>query len=193
MNFQYEESEDSIEQTFQVNLLSPMLICHILLDCLKDSEEAKIIFTASGLHQGDIYFDNLEFRDNFSSFKSYRHSKLAVILLCRLLANSLSEENINIYSQHPGMVRTNLGKNAGWFSRMIFWLLGTSPEKGAQNLIYLVETKNEILVTGEYYDNKQITQTTKESYNMQTAEKLLKVTRGYLNKYITQSSLIYKT
>jgi len=190
MNFKFTESKDGIEETLQVNLLSPMLICHILGDCLKGSNDAKIIFTASGLHQGEIYFDNMEFRNNFSSFKSYRHSKLGVILMCRLLAKKLAKENIGIYSQHPGMVRTKLGRSAGWFSRLIFWLMGSSPKKGAQNLIYLSECKNETLVSGEYYASKQIAKTTNESYDMKVAEQLLHATQKYLNDYIVESSLV---
>lgn len=192
MNFDFAESQDGVEQTFQINLLSPMLICHLLLDCLQESEDAKIIFTASGLHQGNIDFDDLEFRNDFSSFKSYRHSKLAVILLCRFLADKLATNKIGIYSQHPGMVRTDLGRNAGWVSKLIFWLMGSTPEKGAQTLIYLSECKKELLTSGGYYAKNQVAKTTKESYDMEVAAKLLGATQKYLNKYITASSLIYK-
>lgn len=191
MNFEFKRTLDNIEETLQVNLLSPILICHILFDNLKKSSDPKIIFTSSGLHQGKINFNNLEFENSFSSFKVYRQSKLGLILICRLLAKPLKKHNIGIYSQHPGVVRTNLGRSAGWFSKIIFYLMGKSPEVGSQTLSYLIATTNSHLKSGEYYANKKITATTKESYDMEVAEKLLKTVKSYLNQFIKSESQIF--
>ena len=98
MNFEYKQSIDDIEETLQVNLLSPLLICDLLFENLQKAQSPKIIFTSSGLHQGEINFDNLEFKDSFSSFKVNRQSKLGVILISRLLAKPLKSHNITIYS-----------------------------------------------------------------------------------------------
>ncbi len=192
MNFEFNLTHDKIEETLQVNLLSPILICHLLFDNLKNAKDPKIVFTSSGLHQGQINFNNLEFKKSFSSFNVYRQSKLGVILVCRLLSKRLLEHNIGIYSQHPGMVRTNLGRNAGWFSKMIFYLMGNSPEKGSQTLSYLIETSNTQLQSGEYYSSKKVTTTTKESYDLKVAEKLLDTAKEYLKKYVITESPFFK-
>ena len=188
MNFEYRETPDGIEETWQVNILAPMLISHLLFEPLKNSGKGKIIFTSSGLHQGEIQFDDLEFRKSFSSFKAYRHSKLAMILMGRFLAPRLKAHSIEIYNQHPGMVRTNLGRSAGWFSRMIFFLMGKSPEKGSETLTYLIETPTKELVSGEYYANKKVTKITKESYNMVMAEKLWFAIGKYLENTNSMTS-----
>lgn len=192
MNFRHIKTENDIEETFQVNLLSPLLICHHLIDLLKESKNAKIIFTASALHQGDINYNDIEFNNNFSGFKVYRQSKLGVILICRLLAQKLAPHDITICSQHPGLVKTELGRSAGWFSKLIFSLMGKSAKKGAENLIYLMETSKNKLISGEYYVNKKVKEITPQSYDINTAEKLLKVIRKYLSKYISTESLIFK-
>lgn len=191
MNFEFKQTEDEIEETLQVNLLSPLLICHLLYDNLAKAQDPKIIFTSSGLHQGVINFSDLEFKNSFSSFKAYRQSKLGIILICRLLAGSLKDHNVGIYSQHPGLVRTELGRNAGWFSRTIFYLMGKSPEKGAKTLSYLIEKPGTELMTGEYYVNKAVTSTTRESYDMTVAEKLRHTAAEYLAKYIKEESPIF--
>lgn len=191
MNFEYKESKDGIEQTLQVNLLAPMLLSHFLSSSILHDRGAKLIYTTSGLHQGQIQFQDIEFRKKFSSFKSYRNSKLGIIQLCRLLAPSLEAHSIGIYSQHPGMVRTNLGKQAGWLSRSIFWLMGKSPEKGAENLLFLSETDREHLVSGAYYADKQVTKTTEESYDLESAARLLNVIRSYLEEFIDRPSIIF--
>lgn len=188
MNFEHQLSVDKIEETLQVNLLAPLLICHLLFEPLKKSTSGKIIFTSSGLHQGEINFDNLEFKDTFSSYKVYRQSKLGLILISRLVAELLQPYNIGIYTQHPGMVRTELGRSAGWLSRMIFYLMGTTPEKGAQTLSYLIEADQTLLTSGEYYANKKVTKTTPQSYDMTVAQQLLEVVNQYLGPYIPATS-----
>ena len=62
MNFEFKKTIDEIEETLQVNLISPLLICHILFDNLKKAKDPKVIITSSGLHQGEINFRNLEFK-----------------------------------------------------------------------------------------------------------------------------------
>ena len=192
MNFEFRETRDKIEETWQINLLAPMLITHLLIPCFKNVQEPKIIFTTSGLHQGVIDFEDPEWRKKkFSGYKCYRQSKLGVILMTRLLAQKLDEKNIGVYTQHPGLVNTNLSRSAGWLSKLIFNRMGTTPEKGAETLIYLAETPSDELVSGEYYTKKHVQKITNESYDLEMADKLLDLIKGYLKKYVTETSLIF--
>lgn len=188
MNFKFEKSSDGIEQTLQVNLLSPLLISHLLWQLLKGREDAKIIFTASALHSGTINFEDIEFREKFVSFKSYSQSKLGLILMVRYLADTLSDEGIGIYTQHPGMVKTNLGRSAGLVSRLIFQAMGKSPEMGARNLLFLVRAHNKDLSPGGYYADQKLEKTTDESYDMNMAQELHHVCRKYLRTYLHDTS-----
>ena len=192
MNFKPVTTENGIEETLQVNLLSPMLINHILMPEIDSNRECRVIFTASGLHQGEINFENIEFKGNFSSFRVYRQSKLGVILLVRFLNKKLSEQNISFYSNHPGLVRTELSRNAGWFPKLIFWFMGKSPEKGAETLIHLLESDKNDLSGGEYYAYNKVKSITPQSYDMETAAKLLKVTEDYLKEYLNKPSIIFQ-
>ena len=111
-NFSYRESQYNIEETLHVDVLAPLLINYLLLDILSKSNQAKSIFAASALHQGDIDFSNLENKVHFSGINAYRQSKLEVILLCRLLAKKLASINVAMYCEHPGLVSTKLGRDA---------------------------------------------------------------------------------
>jgi NAD(P)-dependent dehydrogenase (short-subunit alcohol dehydrogenase family) len=182
------ESKDKIEETFQDNVLAPLLINHLLYSSLAKSADAKSIYTASALHQGYVDFNNLEFRNKFSGFKSYRQSKLEVILLCRLLAKKLEQSNIGVYSQHPGVVSTNLIRDGNWFLSMVFRLIGISPKKGSETLVYLARADKTQLVSGEYYALKAVKKTTPESNDMQVAQRLLDKLKTYLAKYIGSTS-----
>lgn len=180
-NFEFKLSEDDIEETLQVNLLAPVLIFERLQQLIPNDGKSKVIFTSSGLHQGKINFNDLEFRITFSGFKAYRQSKLGLILIARLFAQKPEYSGTSFYTVHPGMVNTKLGRNAGWFSRLIFKLLGKSKEKGAQTHTFLIDEPNNKLTSGAYYANSQMTKTTKESYDMDTAAKLLNVIHDYFD------------
>jgi NAD(P)-dependent dehydrogenase (short-subunit alcohol dehydrogenase family) len=181
-NFSYRESQDKIEEIFQVNLIAPVLINRSLHDLLSKSDISKSIFTSSGLHQGKFNFSDPEFRKNFSGFKAYRQSKLGILLMTRLYDSSDKASGIAYYAQHPGMVNTKLGRDAGWFSNLIFKLLGKSPVKGAQTLIYLVTQAKESLTSGAYYQNQKVTQSSSESYNLTTAKEVESLVNQYLQK-----------
>jgi len=191
-NFSYRESKNNIEETFQVNVLAPLLISHLLLDLLSKSKEAKLIFAASALHQGNVDFSNLEYRNNFSGFKAYRQSKLEVVLLSRLLSKKLAKANICVYCEHPGLVNTKLGRDANWFSKLFFRLLGETPEKGAKTIIYLAEENKNSLVSGEYYSKEAIKKTTPQSKDMDVAQILSEKIQAYLANYLSSTSLIFE-
>jgi len=172
-NTDFNETADGFEETFQVNLLAPVFLLEGLLPLLTNSVEAKYIVTSSGLHQGTINFEDIEYRTKWSGFNAYRQSKLGVILMTRLYAKN--HPNITFCAQHPGVVRTNLGHKFGWLSRTIFYLIGKSAKKGARTLIHLIETPKANLVSGEYYAKSKVTAITKESNDMKMAVKLKEV------------------
>lgn len=188
MNFEYKSSSDGIEETLQVNLLAPFLIWKELKSLLEKSKQPKVIFTASALHQGKINFNNIQFVQDFSSFKVYRQSKLGVILLNRLLA--IQHPECYFYSQHPGIVNTELGRSAGWFSKLIFKWMGRTPEKGAETLTYLIEVDNSELVNGEYYADCKVKETTKEAYDLDMASRLKEVVEGYVQNYVSNNQIL---
>lgn len=187
-NFKFIETEDHIEETLQVNLLSPVLLFQRLSELLPTDGSSKVIFTSSGLHQGIVDFSDIEYRDSFSGFKSYRQSKLGLLLIARLFSKKEAYSGISFYTVHPGIVNTQLGRNAGWFSRLIFKLLGKSKEKGAQTHMYLIDQTNSSLTSGEYYSNSRITKASSESYNLESAAQLLTRLNAYFDSRLKEDS-----
>lgn len=173
-NFRFLESADEIEETWQVNTLSLYVITQLLVDNLLKGRDPRIILTASGLHQGEIRFSDPELRTGeFSGFKAYRQSKLAIILLSRYWAEVFAERGIFVCCQHPGLVNTALVRRGGWFARIFFKLFGRSPGKGAETLIALSEKPPGNLKPGAFYKDHTATKTTPYSYRMDVAEKLV--------------------
>ena len=169
----FTETVDRIEEAFQVNVLAPYLLSQLLADQLEKSDHAKIINTTSYLHQGNIQFEDIEFRNSYKSFNVYKQSKLAGILLTRQLAQQFNNRGIGVYCFHPGLVRTELARETSFIMRSMFWLPGMSAEKGAQTLIFLAMEDKEKLISGEYYCKKKISDSSPESNDMELAEKLV--------------------
>ena len=171
-NSVFEETTDGMEETYQVNLVSQIQLFTALQTLIPKNGLSKVIFTASGLHQGTINFEDLEFRRKFSGFKAYRQSKLGLILLTRWLSDQDMYDGISFYSVHPGMVSTQLGRNTGWLARMIFQAFGKSPEEGAQTHLFVIDSPTDHLTPGSYYAYSKVTKTTPYSYDMNVAGKL---------------------
>ena len=183
-DFKRRESKDGIENIFATNYLAPFLMTNLLLDILKKSSPSRVINVTSGMHYGTINFDDIEFKQKFSGAKAYRQSKLGLILYTRLLAKKLEGTGVTVNCVHPGMNKTDLGRDAGGFSQMIFKLMGKNPEIGAETSIYLASLPDVENITGEYFAKEKIKRSSKESYDMDLAKKLWDVSEKYLNNYL---------
>jgi len=180
-DFKRRESKDSIENIFATNYLAPFLMTNLLLDVIQESKPARIINLTSGLNYGKINFIDIEFKNNFSGMKAYRQSKLAIILFTRLLAKKLGGKGVTVNCVNPRMSKTNLGRDAGRFSRRMFKIIGKDPKIGAETSIYLASSKELENITGEYFVNKKIKRSSKESYNLEIAKKLWEISKNYVN------------
>lgn len=111
-------TKDGLEHTFQVNYLTPFLICNLVMDLMNPG--SRIIFSTSGLHRrfADVDLSGLvdsvtgsvrkgfEMIDN-SSFDykvSYAHSKLCLVMLCSELAKRLQSRGIIVNCFSPGLM-----------------------------------------------------------------------------------------
>ena len=179
-DFKRRESKDGIENIFATNYLAPFLMTNLLLDIFIESSPSRIINVTSGMHYGTINFDDIEFKQKFSGAKAYRQSKLGLILFTRFLAKKLEGTGVTVNCVHPGMNKTDLGRDAGGFSQMIFKLMGKDPEIGAETSIFLTSSPDVENITGEYFAKKKIKRSSKESYDMDLAKKLWDVSENYL-------------
>ncbi len=181
-DFKRRESKEGIENIFATNYLAPFLMTNLLLDILKKSGPSRIINVTSGMHYGTINFDDIEFKQKFSGAKAYRQSKLGLILYTKLLAKKLNGTGVTVNTAHPGMNKTELGRDASGFSRMIFKMMGKDPKIGAETSIYLASSSDVKNISGEYFAKKKIKKSSKESYDMILAKKLWDLSKEYLEK-----------
>lgn len=179
-DFTRRESKDGIENIFATNYLAPFLMTNLLLDVIKQSNPSQIINIAAGLHRGTIHFDDIEFKQGFSGLKAYSQSKLALILFTRLLAKKLESTGVRVNCVHPGVLKTNLGRDAGRFSRLMFKIIRKNPQAGAETPIFLASDPTAANLNGEYLVKKQVHRSSKTSHDLQLAQQLWDLSIKYV-------------
>jgi len=170
---------DGLEYTFALNHLAPFLLTNLLLDMLEASAPARVVTVSSGAQQvGRMNFDDLQGEAAYDGQAAYNQSKLANVMFCYALARRLEGTGVTSTVLHPGIVRTNFGKDDPTRAlRTIIALFKPffkSPERGAETPTYLASSPDVEGVTGKYFVNKRPRKSSSRSYDEQAAERLWK-------------------
>jgi len=153
---------NGVERIFAVNHLGHFVLVNRLLPLLKDSKESRIVHVSSKsayvqAPEVGIDFDNLRGEREFDYWTAYGRSKLANALFSLELASRLEGSNISSNALHPGLVQTNIARNAPVMLRKAFdWfgnLIAKTPEQGAATQVY-VSTNPELRgVSGTFFED----------------------------------------
>ncbi|MGD1840917.1 MAG: SDR family oxidoreductase [Thermonemataceae bacterium] len=181
----FETSEDGIEKTLAVNHLAPFLLTHLLLEKVKQAPQGRIVNVASDLHQGRVYFEDIEFKERFSGFKAYRQSKLCNILFTRLLAEKLKETPVTVNALMPGFIASSLFRNMNFILKGIVQLVAKSPKQGAATTVHLATSPEVKTQSGAYFKDKKVANASEASKNMKTAQRLWEVSEAYVKDYLS--------
>ncbi|MGH9876930.1 MAG: SDR family oxidoreductase [Nitrososphaerales archaeon] len=183
---------DGLETTFAVNHLAPFLLTNLLLDVLKASAPSRIVNVSSSAHmRSKMDFDDLQGQKNFGVFRAYSQSKLANVLFTYELARKLEGTGVTVNAVHPGVVRTNLGRDSTGIVRLGFSVMQPflkTPEQGAATSVYLASSPEVEGVTGKYFVNKKEVSSSKESYGEAVARRLWEVSEQLTQLVETNST-----
>ena len=171
-----EETTEGTEKTLALNHLGYFLLTLELLDLLKASAPSRVVNVASNAHRGmRLDLDDLENRKNYSGLRVYGQSKLMNLLFTIELARRLSGTGVTVNTLHPGVVATGFGQNTpGLFKSLVRMAapLLTTPEKGAETLVYLATSPEVAGVTGKYFTKSRQERPSPTSRDPELAAKL---------------------
>jgi NAD(P)-dependent dehydrogenase (short-subunit alcohol dehydrogenase family) len=167
---------DGYENTFATNYLASFLLTNLQLDLLKASAPSRIINVSSvGHYNGHINFEDLNLENDYGGWKAYGQSKLALVLFTHELAKKLQGTEVTVNAVHPGTVATNIWTRplgpAG-FIMALPKLFMTSPEKGAETIVYLASSVDAKGLNGEYVEKLKAKKSSDESYDEEIAQRL---------------------
>jgi NAD(P)-dependent dehydrogenase (short-subunit alcohol dehydrogenase family) len=154
-------SADGIEMSLAVNHLAPFLLTNLLLVTLKRSAPARIVNVGTRLNTA-MNFNDLQFhRRPYRGLMAYGQSKLGNLHFTFELALRLAGTGVAVNCVHPGVFRSNLGRNAGPTPRWIDLLTTMSSpflapaEKAAERVMYVATAPELEGVTGKYFGDRQ--------------------------------------
>ena len=180
----YYESVDGIEMTIALNHFSYFLLPILLLDMLDDtaaaSGEARIVNVSSSAHKSagsdGMHFDALNDPSQFKPFPAYGRSKLANLLFTYELDLRLAGTGVSVNAVNPGLVNTSIGDNmSGWirhFFKLMKIVMGQTPKKGAETLVYLATAPEVAGISGKYWAFLQQHDSSDISYDREQQRKL---------------------
>ncbi|XP_026500149.2 WW domain-containing oxidoreductase [Vanessa tameamea] len=156
----YEETEDKLDRTFQVNHLSHTYLALLLEPLLKKG--SRVVFVSSESHRmaslKNVFVkQNLAHpKDQYSTLIAYNNSKLYNVITAKILSEEWKHKGIAVNSLHPGnMVYTNLPKS-WWFYQMLFMMVRPftkSLQQAAATSVYVATASELEGVTGLYFNN----------------------------------------
>lgn len=158
-------TEDGVETDFAVNVITPFLLTHLLMDRLKAGPSARVIVLTGGDAKGKIDLDNLQAERSFSGLNTYSHSKLVMMALMREYAKRVQGSMVTINVCYPGQASTNMTRGVTaemmpGFMRFAFPLFklmirpdgGKSAARASRSSIFLASSPEMEGQNGQYYD-----------------------------------------
>ena len=147
------ETADGIELTFATNVLGPYLLTELLLDRLRASAPARVLFvTSGGMYTQRLAVDDLQSREGpFSGPAVYSRTKRAEMAICEEWADALRGSGIVVHAMHPGWSDSPGIRDAlPGFSRAIGPILRT-PEEGVDTLVWLASASEVAATSGRLW------------------------------------------
>lgn len=170
-------SKDGYDLCVQINHLGHVLLTVLLLDLLKRSAPARVVFVSSMMHSmyarldvDDLVHDRLVPYDHLVA---YSNTKLCNILTANHLAKILRGTGVTVNSLHPGAVLTDIWERLPGVSRTIakaiLLLFMKSAQEGAQTTIHLAVSEEVEFVSGKYFSDCKETAPSAEAQNPELA------------------------
>lgn len=139
------ETPEGLEVNLAVHYLCPLIITRMLMPKYRRDRTGRIILVTSEAYRFAVWgldIEDLQWkRRRYSGHKAYGAAKLAQIHSMHMLASELAPCNVTINAMHPGMVRTESGKDNKrwyrWYKKHIIDKYSGSPEVSAEALYYL--------------------------------------------------------
>jgi NAD(P)-dependent dehydrogenase (short-subunit alcohol dehydrogenase family) len=180
MAAQHKLTRDGHEITFQVNHLAPFLLTTLLMDRLIES--GAIVLNTSSLGNrinAHVEIDDLDSFRRYSGIKAYADAKLENILFTKELHRRYHPRGISTAAFHPGNVATNFSSDAGVlmfravYGTPLKHLVLISPEKGAEELVWLASSRPDVdWKSGEYYMKHRVGKVNKQAHDPELAHEL---------------------
>jgi NAD(P)-dependent dehydrogenase (short-subunit alcohol dehydrogenase family) len=131
---EYQQTDDGFELMLATNHLAPFLLTNLLRDRLTGAGRV-ITVTAPSSTRVDI--EQLMSKDRFSPLRIFGATKAANLLFTFELARRAKRWDVRACAYHPGLVRSDLMREAPRPVRLLTRIVSGSPNRAAEDLAEL--------------------------------------------------------
>ena len=180
-----EETTEGLEKTFSLNHMS-----YFVLSKLFSQQESslKIINVSSEAHRNiRLDYNDIENKNNYNGWYSYKKSKLANIYLTYEHHKRLLQTKSTVNCLHPGIVNTNFANDNALPYKIMASLIkyfGITPREGAETILYLVNNNEINSASGLYFKKCMPIKSSQISHDQELSEKLWDYSEQILSQYI---------
>lgn len=156
---------DGYEKMFHINVLAPLLLTHLLLPVLEQSDDARVINVTGGMTTGEIELDNLQGERDFKpGLTHYSKTKMAMEAMTYELAQRIADTGVKAYVAYPGAADTEMTRQITsnylpFVMKLAYpifrmFISSQKPANAAVSSIYLASSPDVQNVTGAYFNIK---------------------------------------
>lgn len=178
----YTVNKQEVEHQCASQLVGHYRLITKLKNSNKLNKGARIIWVSSGgMYLKKIDLENLFTQTNYDKLATYANVKRAQVTLVEEMAKDPAWSDFEIYSMHPGWVKTpGLSDALPGFTKLINKRL-REPLQGADTIYWLLLTSSDLTNGAFYFDRKRVTPYVHKSFipSTQTREILTTKINGY--------------
>ena len=165
---------DRLETMFATNHVAPFLLTNLLLPPLEASGAGRVL-TLTAPSTVHLDFDDLQGARRFRPLVAFGASKMANLLFTFALARRLEGRRVVANAVHPGLVRSNLMREAPAVLRGVTWLVSAPPERAAEAIVRLALAPEYTGRTGRFYHKGKEIQADPYAYDASMQQRLWEV------------------
>ncbi len=181
-----------LEMQFVTNHIGHFVLIQYLLEQVKEAEAGRIVILSSAAHtmavKGGIDFENLDASRGYSPWRFYGQSKLANLLTARYMSDQLKGHGVTVNAVHPGIIQTNLARDAGGLLMTLMGLfakpLEKTVEQGAATQCYVAVNPEAANTSGKYFSDCGVAKTSPAGRNDRLAKKLWQKSEALAADYL---------
>lgn len=177
-------TKEGFETTFALNHLSYFLFTKLLLKNL-NKQHSRIVNVASDAHFGEkLDFTDIQGVKSYEGYPNYKKSKLMNILFSYELSDRLKNTSTTVNCLHPGFVSSKFGHNNSGLKVILLKiaqkLKAINVKDGAKTSVYLASSNDIDKTSGKYFYKKRVKESSPESKNKDSRERLWDITENLL-------------
>ena len=170
---EYRKTKEGFEVMLATNHLGPFLLTNLLRDQLVGRGR---VVTVTGPSSTRVDLDQLMDKKRFRAFDTFGATKAANLLFTFELARRAKRWEVRANASHPGLVRSELMRDAWAPIRVITRILSKPPERAAEDIADLAISPAHEGTTGWFFKGTKRIEPPKSSLDQQAQSTLWKRT-----------------